>query len=130
MPTCVTAPHTRSDNSGSLAPARRWRRSCAIRRADVRQAAIESIAEPARRLARVGDRARTQRPERRRAEAGTRSRSNELKAPIPEATLLILLRDPDADVRSKAADFAGERSVVGAIPSLRRMIDDDEPRRA
>jgi len=43
----------------------------------------------------------------------------------PDATLLILLRDPNADVRAKAAEFAGQRSSVAAIPSLRRLIDDE-----
>ena len=38
--------------------------------------------------------------------------------------LLSLLRDPSADVRGKAAQLAGERSVIGAIPSLRRMLED------
>src|SRR5437867_4970379 len=45
---------------------------------------------------------------------------NDLKAPIAEATLLNLMKDPGADVRQRAAELAGERSVVAAIPQLRR----------
>src|SRR5207244_2270023 len=41
---------------------------------------------------------------------------NDLKAPIAAATLLNLMKDPSADVRQRAAELAGERSVVAAIP--------------
>ena len=37
---------------------------------------------------------------------------------------LALMRDASADVRSKAAELAGERSVLGAIPLLRRLLED------
>src|SRR5207247_7365364 len=49
---------------------------------------------------------------------------NDLKAPIAEATLFNLMKDPSADVRQRAAELAGERSLVAAIPQLRRLIDD------
>ena len=49
---------------------------------------------------------------------------SELRAPIPEAALAALLRDPVPDVRGKAAELAGERSVVGAVPALRRLLED------
>ena len=42
----------------------------------------------------------------------------------PSRPCIGLMRDPDADVRQQAAHLAGERSVIGAIPTLRRMLDD------
>ncbi len=32
--------------------------------------------------------------------------------------------DADSNVRPKAAHIAGERSIVGAIPDLRKMLED------
>src|SRR5205807_3324213 len=49
---------------------------------------------------------------------------NDLQAPMAGAALVDLMKDPAADVRQRAAELAGERSVIAAIPQLRHLIDD------